>query len=80
MKIKDLPPQADLTKFRVKLPAKALKQYKAYAGGESIMYIVGGMMGDFFMSPDAPTKKGNRRLYPMPTLVTPQDILNWTIV
>lgn len=80
MKLKDLPPDTDVTTFRLKLPAKALKAFKAYAGGEPIMYPVGHCMGyGFMMSPDAPDAE-NRRLYPLPDSIPQQDLLKWTVV
>ncbi len=80
MKLKDLPPDTDVTVFKVKLPAKALKAFRAYAGGEPVMYPVGDCMGyGFMMSPDAPGG-GNRRLYPLPDSVSQSDLLKWTVV
>lgn len=77
MKVSELPENTNLTKVKVRLPKDVLKKYKEYAGGEKEMYIVGSMMGDFFLSP---TIKKERRLYPMPLGVIPEDILNWEVV
>lgn len=80
MKLKDLPSDTNVQAFRLKLPAKALKAFKAYAGGEPVMYPVGDCMGyGFVMSPDAPGAE-NRRLYPLPNEVSMKDLLGWRIV
>lgn len=76
MKVKELPKDTNLTKIKVKLPDDVLKAYKEYAGGEPEMWIVGSMMGDWFLSPIAPGIKGKRRLYPMPISVEPFHILD----
>jgi hypothetical protein len=79
MKVSSLPPDTDLTTFRVKVPAKALKAFRAHLGGEPLMYPVGHVMGyGFMMSPDAPGAS-NRRLYPLPPEVSTTDILNWKL-
>jgi len=82
MKVKELPENSELAKVKVELPDDVLKQYQNYAGGEKHMYILGQTMGDFFMSPDPPTKdgKGSRKLYPMPFGVNPRDILEWEVI
>ncbi len=80
MNVQDLPEKTNLTKIKVKLPKKALDQYKSYCGGEEEMWIVGSMMGDFFLTPDKPTKEGERKLFPMPELINPGDILKWKVV
>jgi len=79
MKVKELPKNTNLTTIKVKLPKKVLIEYKAYCGGEEEMYVVGDMMGDFFMSPFPSDTKGERRLYPMPISVNPKDILEWEV-
>lgn len=80
MKVKDLPENTSLATIKVRLPKKTLVEYKAYCGGEEQMYIVGSMMGDFFLSPVSPETKGEKKLYPMPPSVVPQDILEWEVV
>lgn len=78
MKVKELPENTNLADIQVELPDDVLTQYQEYMGGEKKMYIVGSMMGDFFLSPD-PKTKGSRRLYPMPLAVEPQHILEWEV-
>ncbi len=81
MRLKDLPPDTNVQAFKVKLPAKVLKAFKAFAGGEAEMYPVGPCMGyGFMMSPQAPTHKGERRLYPVPDSIPLPEMLNWRIV
>ena len=77
--VKNLPKDTNLTKVKVKLPDNVLEEYKGYCGGEPEMWIVGDLMGDFFLSPTAPTPE-HRRLYPMPITVQPSDILDWEVV
>lgn len=79
-KVNQLPENTNLTKVKVKLPDNVLKDYKDYCGGEPEMWIVGDLMGDFFLSPLHPDTKGERRLYPMPINVVPSDILEWEVV
>lgn len=79
MKIKDLPKDMDLLSVLIKVPAKALKHFKSYAGGEATMYCVGPTMGyGFMMSPDPPAAD-ERRLYPLPPEVSTSDILEWRL-
>lgn len=80
MKVNELAKDNNLTKIKVKLPESIFESYKNYLGAEPEMWIVGYMMGDFFLSPDAPSTKGNRILYPMPLGVIPKDILDWEVV
>lgn len=80
MKVKELPEDTNLAEVLVELPDEALERYRDYAGGEKRMYIVGSMMGDFFMSPMKPHPKKSRQLFPMPISITPQDILEWEVV
>lgn len=81
VKVKNLDKGTNLTKVKVKLPEDVLASYKKYYGGEPEMWIVGSLMGDFFLSPDAPTPdgKGKRSLFPMPVNVEPSDILEWEV-
>jgi len=79
MLVKDLPEGTNLINVKVILPDDVLKAYKDYCGGTRKMWIVGNTMGDFFMSPHIPTKKGSRRLYPMPININPKDILDWEV-
>ena len=78
MKVKDLPENDSLANTRIELPKTILQKFKEYAGGESVMYVVGDVMGyGFMMSPDPPGSK--RRLYPFPPGITPERILDWDI-
>lgn len=79
LKVNQLPKDTNLAKVKVRLPDEVFKQYQDYGGGEKEMWIGGGMMGDFFMSTDPPGSK-ERRLFPMPELVNPSDILEWEVV
>jgi len=79
MFVKDLSDSINLTKVKVRLPEEVIKKYRAYYGGEPEMWIAGGFMGDFFLSPDPPGVKP-RRLYPMPENVKPSDLLDWEVV
>lgn len=78
-KVKNLPEGTNLVKVKVILPDDVLKAFKAYAGGTRKMWIVGYTMGDFFLSPNMPSKKGSRRLYPIPIGILPNQILNWEV-
>jgi len=81
MKVSELPEDTNLRDIKVELPDDVLEQYQEYCGGEKQMYVVGSMMGDFFLSPDPYNDgKGKRRLYPMPLAVIPQHILGWEVV
>ena len=80
MKVKELPEDTNLAKVLVELPDDMLKQYKDYAGGEKRMYIVGQLMGDFFMSPTKPHPKKSRKMFPMPLGIEPSNILEWEVV
>lgn len=76
----DLPGDADVSSHKLKLPAKALKAFLAYAGGEPAMYPVGCTMGyGFMMSPEPPSSP-SRRLYPLPDSIAQRELLNWEIV
>ena len=80
MRLRDLPPDTNAQLFKLKLPARALKAFKAYAGGEPAMYPVGCVMGyDFMMSPE-PVGAKERRLYPLPPSVRQQALLGWRVV
>ncbi len=80
MLVKELPKDTNLTKVKVKLPPNVLELYQKYAGGDEEMWIAGGMMGDFFLTPQSPEIKGQKRLYPMPEPINPNDILEWEVV
>lgn len=78
-RLKDLSGDTNVQDYRLRLPAKALKAFREYAGGEPAMYAVGHCMGyEFMMSPEPPDSL-NRRLYPMPVSVSQRDLLNWEI-
>lgn len=79
MKVKELPENTNLTDIKVELPSYALNEYKSYLGGEKEMWIVGAMMGDWFLSPD-PKSQNKRTLFPMPITIEPRDILEWNVV
>lgn len=79
MTLKELPEGTDLTKIKLVLPDNILTLYQEYWGGEKEMYIVGELMGDFFMSPNSKEEE-NRRLYPLPASVLPIDMLDWQVV
>lgn len=80
LKVKDFPPSTDLTTIKVRLPAKTLKAFKAFGGGEREMYPVGDVMGyGFMLSPQFPgTEK--RQLFPLPPEMSPAEMLDWTVV
>jgi hypothetical protein len=79
MKVKDLPEDGPLDSVRIRLPRKALKQFREYAGGEPVMYCAGGVGGyGFMMTPDPPGSK-ERRLYPLPPGILTSDILEWSV-
>lgn len=82
MKVKELPENTDITKVKVELPEMVLKAFKAYTGGKKHMYPVGNTMGEFWFSPNKPTKsgKGTRRLYALPYGYMPSVILEWEVV
>lgn len=80
MKLSDLPPDTDISAIPVKVPAKALRAFRAYAGGEPVMYPAGDCMGYGFMMSPQPPGAGDRRLYPLPPTIDQTDILKWTIV
>lgn len=77
MIVSDLPKDFDITNITVKLPKEVLLSFQDYLGGEEEMYIAGPAMGEFMMSPDPPNQE--RRLYPMPIDVSPEDILSWEV-
>lgn len=76
----DLPGDADVSGYKLKLPAKALKAFLAYAGGEPSMYPVGSCMGYGFMMSPEPPSSSSRRLYPMPDSIAQSELFNWEIV
>jgi len=80
MKVKDLPHDTDLKKIKIELPDDVLKAYQDYAGGEKHMYIVGSMMGNFFMSPHPPCPDESRQMFPMPLSLVPSDMLEWEVI
>lgn len=79
-RLKDLSGDTNVQDYRLRLPAKALKAFKEYAGGEPAMYPVGCTMGyGFMMSPEPPSSP-SRRLYPLPDSIAQRELLNWEIV
>lgn len=80
MKASDLPPDTNLTCVLLKVPAKALRAFKAFGGGKPLMYPVGDCIGAGFMMSPQPPGKGERRLYPLPPEVEAFDLRGWTVV
>ena len=78
--LSDLPSDTNAQDYKLKLPAKALTAFRAYAGGEPVMYPVGHCMGMGFMMSPNPPDSGDRKLYPLPPSVLQQDLLKWEIV
>lgn len=80
MKVKELSKDANLTKVQIKLTDKLREQYKNYSSkGESDMYLVGQVLGDWFISPDSPSAS-RRALYPKPLEVSPSDFLECEVI
>jgi hypothetical protein len=81
MKLKDLDPKIDIGNVKIKLTEDLKKAYDEYAGPHDTdeVYIVGDMMGDFFISTDAPDKT-KRQLYPMPVYRTSQEFLECEVI
>ena len=78
MLVSDLPEDECIDNVRIRLPDEVLNEFKDFAGGESVMYVVGNVMGyGFMMSPDPPGDE--RQLYPLPMSVKPRDILSWEV-
>ena len=70
MKVEELK-GVNLTKVKIKLTGELKEAYENYSSkGEDEIFLVGAVMGDWFISPDAPTN-GKRSLYPMPLEVEP---------
>ncbi len=80
MTLSDLPPTTDVTSLKVKLPARALRAFRAYGGGEAVMYPVGHCMGYGFMMSPQPPGDSKRTLYPLPPSVSGKDLLKWRVV
>ena len=81
MKLSSLPEDTNVQTFKLKLPEDALAKFKAFAGGEPEMYVVGPVMGwGCMMSPEPPDHKGKRRLFPVPEDIHPKEILEWEVV
>lgn len=79
MKVKDYKGK-DLNKKKIKLTQELKEQYANYCSkGEDEIYLCGSLMGDWFISPDAPDVK-KRILYPMPISVDPKDFLECEII
>ena len=70
----------NLLNIKIKLTPELKEAYANYSSkGEDEVYIIGSMMGDFFISPDA-RGVNKRRLYPMPEEVEPKDLLECQIL
>lgn len=79
MRLSELPQNTNCQNIKLKVPKKALKAFRAYAGGEPEMYPVGHVMGyGFMMSPNPPGWK-DRRLYPLPESIKQSELLEWEI-
>lgn len=84
MKLKELPNTVDTINLKLKLTKEL---YKAYTDcydrvNSDEIYLVGPVMGDWFISPDPPGK-GNRSfraLWPMPLSVVPSNFLECEII
>lgn len=84
MKVSELPEDTNLTLVKVRLPDDVYQEFQKYAGGEKEMYIAGGVMMEFFMSPhskDHIDENGEsyRQLYLLPPQYTPSQILDWEV-
>lgn len=82
-KLKDLDDGVNLIGVKLKMTPEIQESYANYSSkGEEEFYIVGEMMGDFFISPDAPSKdkKGSRTLYPMPIEIFPSDLFGCEVI
>lgn len=80
MKVRDLPPEANLLGVKIKLTPEMKEAYENYCSkGEDEIYLIGHLMGDFFISPDPP-EKVNRALYPLPLELNPKDFLECEII
>lgn len=80
MKLKELPADTDVLGIKIRLTLELKEAYENYSSkGESEIYLVGDMMGDWFISPNS--KNDSRRsLYPMPLSVDPADFLECEII
>jgi len=68
MKVKDLPDDTIVEKVLLRIPDDIFTSnelIRLSAVPEQEVYIVGGVMGDFFISNQHPDVKGNRRVYPL---------------
>lgn len=86
MKVKDLPDNSDLFNMKIKLTPELQQLYADYSSkGEDEIYLVGPLMGDWFISPHPPDhvkengEKG-REIYPMPLMVEPRDFLECEVL
>jgi len=84
MLVKELPEETNLKAIKVELPDVVHQLYIDYCMHpgpvEKQVWLVGSMMGDWWVSPDAPGQPGSRRLYPMPMGIYPSDIMDWEVV
>ena len=82
MKLKELK-GVNLVNVKIKLTQELKEAYENYSSkGEDEVFLVGASMGDWFISPMAPTKEKNksRPLYPMPLEVQPSMFLECEVI
>lgn len=74
-----LPSSTNVQVFKLRLPPKVLKAFKAFGGGERDMYICDTYGMGLMMSPQK-AGTGKRRLFPVPPSVDTRDMMNWEVV
>ena len=81
MKLKDIDSKTDITNIKIKLTPSLKEAYNEYLGPYDTdeVYIVGNMMGDFFISTEPPTPE-KRNLFPMPIYHQPKEFLECEIL
>jgi hypothetical protein len=73
-------PDINILSAKIKLTTELKEAYENYCSeGEDEIFIVGSAMGDFFISPDEPTKE-TRRLYPLPPSVETSMFLECEVI
>jgi len=80
MTLRELEPDTNVLGLKIRLTPELKESYENYSSkGEQDIYLVGDMMGDWFISP-APPNTEKRALYPMPLSVEPSDFLDCEIM
>jgi hypothetical protein len=83
MKLRELPDDTNVLDVKLKVPEKELAAYREYCGTEvnDEVYVVGTLMGDFFISNEPRTRdgQGKRQIFPMPESIQPEDLLDWEV-